>query len=341
MPPTLDDVARRAGVHKGTASRALNAATRSQVNGETAKRVLAAARALGYTPNAMARALRTARTQTVGILLPDLTNPLFPPIVRGVEDVLGRHGYTALLANTDNSPDKARTAFDALLARQVDGFIVATARREDPVVRDALAAGLRVVLVNRTTEKGHVSAVAGDDTAGISQVVDHLVGLGHRHIGHVAGPEATSTGMERRFAFEQAMRRHRLTLGPHAIVEAGGYSEIDGATAARHLFDADPQTTAVVAANDLIALGVLQVLTERGRACPLDVSVVGYNDMPFLDKLATPLTSVRIPHYELGAQSAQLLLDQLGPLPHQPRTILLPSQLIVRSSTAPPNGTRQ
>src|SRR2546426_1544172 len=136
--PTLADVAQRAGVHKATASRALNERTRGEVNSDTVRRVLAAARSLGYTPNALARGLRTARTSTVGVLLPDLTNPLFPPIVRGIEDVLSAHGYTALLANTDNDAAKERTAFTTLRSRQVDGFIVATARRDDPSLVEAV-----------------------------------------------------------------------------------------------------------------------------------------------------------------------------------------------------------
>src|SRR5690349_6127381 len=136
-PPTLKEVAERAGVHVTTASRALNPATSSLVNAATIRRVQAAARELRYQPNAIARGLKTARSMSVGVLLPDLTNPLFPPIVRGVEDVLAAAGYTTLIANTDNDLDRQARAFDSLRGRQVDGFIVATAHRDDPLFAQA------------------------------------------------------------------------------------------------------------------------------------------------------------------------------------------------------------
>jgi LacI family transcriptional regulator len=329
-------------VHKATASRALNDRTRGEVNHDTVRRVLAAARSLGYTPNALARGLRTARTSTVGVLLPDLTNPLFPPIVRGIEDVLSAHGYTALLANTDNDAVKERNAFTTLRSRQVDGFIVATARREDPSLVEAAEAGIPLVLVNRMTEGHELPAVAGDDAAGIGLAVRHLVELGHRRIAHLAGPQDTSTGVVRRSSFESALRGLGVPVAVRRVVLASAYSEAAGAEAMRTLLKQDRAVTAVVAANDLIALGALAVFAERGLQCPQDVSLVGYNDMPFLDKLCPPLTSVRIPHYEIGAEAARLLLEQLEGEPRQPRTVLLSPTLVVRQSTgAAPTRARE
>src|SRR5919106_2841626 len=182
---TLRDVARLAGVHPATASRALNEETRSLVNEETARRVLRAAEAVGYRPNPIARGLKTNRSYTIGVLIPDLTNPLFPPIVRGIEDTLGQAGYTALLANSDNDPDKERLHFETMKDRQVEAFIMATAERDHPLIEDAIAQDVPIVLVNRTVDSSRAFAVITDDRRGTALAVKHLVDLGHTRIAHI------------------------------------------------------------------------------------------------------------------------------------------------------------
>jgi LacI family transcriptional regulator len=337
LRPTLRDVATAAGVHPATASRALNDETQGLVRPATVQRVREVATALGYTPNPIARSLKTNRSETVGVLIPDITNPIFPPIVRGVEDVLAEHGYTALTANTDNDPARASLNFAAMQARQVDGFIVATARRDDPLLQEAAGRGVPMVLVNRQTEGLDVSAVTGDDTVGITRVVDYLVGLGHHRIGHVAGPSTTSTGVVRARAFQAAMQRHDLPAG--AVVVAEAFSEAAGRVAMLELLDGEPPT-AVVAGNDLLAIGCYDGLEEAGLVCPEDVSVVGFNDMPFIGRLSPPLTSVRVPQYELGVEAARLLLDRLSGRTVIPRSVLLPVTLVVRGSAGPPPRPR-
>jgi LacI family transcriptional regulator len=331
--PTLRDVATAAGVHPATASRALNEATRSLVRPATVERVREVAATLGYQVNPIARSLKTSRSETVGVLVPDLTNPLFPPIVRGIEDALSVSGYTVLTANTDNDPARSASNFAAMQARQVDGFIVATALLDDPLMRDAAERGVPMVLVNRLTEHLDVSAVAGDDATGITRTVDHLVGLGHRDIAHVSGPLNVSTGAVRLRAFRTAMQSHGLP--DDRVVVAQAYSEAAGRTALLDLLTRDVPT-AVVAGNDLLAIGCYDALDERGLSCPDDVSVVGFNDMPFISRLRPPLTSVRVPQYELGVEAARLLLDRLSGRTVTPRVVLLPVQLVVRGSTAPP-----
>jgi LacI family transcriptional regulator len=333
---TLSDVAQRAGVHQATASRALNPASRHLVNGATAERVLAAARELGYIPNAIARGLRTSRSGTVGVIIPDLMNPLFPPIVRGIEDVLAREGYTALLANTDNDEQRERTQFDALVTRRVDGFIVATARRTHPMLDEAARRGLKVVLVYRGTDRADFSAVTADDWHGVTLAVEHLIELGHRRIGHLAGPQGLSTGSIRARSFNETLRSHRLDAPPEHVVVCDAYTETAGAAATRELLDRGLGLTAIVAANDLLALGACDVLRERGVACPEQVSVTGFNDMPFADKFNPALTTVRVPHYDLGAEAGRLLLEQLTGPTHLTKRLSLPPTLVPRASTAPP-----
>jgi LacI family transcriptional regulator len=333
--PTMSDVARVAGVHKATASRALNPLTAGQVNPATARRVAAAARQLGYTPNATARSLRTSRTYTVGVLIPDLTNPLFPPVVRGIENVLFPRGYTALVANTDNDPDREAAHFEALLGRQADGFILATGRRHHPLLASAHERGVSAVLVNRGTDDALYPLVTGDDPAGMTAAVDHLVALGHRRLVHLAGPATLSTGLRRAQAFRHAVAAHHLP--GCRVVECAAYTADAGERAmAGVLADAGERPTAVVGGNDLIALGALRAVRAAGLSCPEDVSLTGFNDMPFLDELRPALTSVRVPTHELGVEAARLLLEQIEGAPAVAKTISLPLRLVVRDSTAPP-----
>jgi LacI family transcriptional regulator len=340
MPgPTLKDVAQRAGVHPGTASRALNPETRSRVNAATVRRVESAARTLGYVGNPIARSLRTARTLTVGMLIPDLTNPLFPPIVRGVEDVLAARDYTVLLANTDSSPERESQLYDALRSRRVDGFIFGTALTQHPLTTRAAREGIPVVLVNRLTDDMVAPAVMGDDASGVAQVVHHLADLGHTALAYIAGPQSTSSGVIRLRAFRQTVADRGLVADPSLVVVTQAWTEDEGADALRALLDRGTRFTAVIAGNDMLALGCYDALRERGIACPKRISVAGFNDMPFLDKLSPPLTSVHVPTYEIGAEAARLLLDQIAERPGPVRVVTLPTRLVPRGSTAAPEST--
>jgi LacI family transcriptional regulator len=336
----LSDVAERAGVHPATVSRALSERTRHMVNAATAERVLAAARELGYTPNPIARSLKTNRSFTVAVMLPDLTNPLFPPMVRGIEDALGEAGFTALIANTDNHPDRARAALETMRIRQADGCIAATATRDDGLLADA-AGELPTVLINRRLMSHAIPAVCADDRSGVRQAVEHLAALGHERIAHVAGPQWLSTGADRHEAFVQALRGVGLDPDPELIVFGEGFTEKQGARSLHSLLDAERGFTALVAGNDLMALGCYDALADRGLTCPEDVSIVGFNDMPFADKFSPPLTTVRIPHYEMGRRAAELLLERIesdGTAPGE--DIVLPVELVLRASTAPAPSRR-
>jgi LacI family transcriptional regulator len=336
--PTLRNVAEAAGVHPATASRALNPKTRTMVSADTVRRVLRAADALGYQPNPIARSLKTARTATVGLVLPDLTNPLFPPIVRGIEAVLEHAGYTALIVNTDGDAERERSLIESLRSRQVEGLIVATALLDHPLLRRLKEQDARVVLVNRRAEDPPLPSVTGDDATGVAMAVSHLAELGHTRIAHLSGPLTTSTGVTRARAFRHAVRDHGLDDDPDLVIECPQWTEAAGATAMRRLLERAAPFTAVVAGNDLIALGCYDVFAERGLSCPGDISVIGFNGMPFLDKLRPPLTTIGVPHHEMGAEAARMLLDVLENPERPPRSLLLPATLVVRDSTAPPCG---
>jgi LacI family transcriptional regulator len=335
----LKDVAEAAGVHVATASRALDERTATMVRPETVERVRRAAADLGYRVNRMARGLKMSRSFTIGMLIPDITNPFFPPIVRGAEDAAGERGFTLVLANTDNDEAKERRHLTGMLELQVDGLLLAMARRRDPLVEELRAGPTPVVLVNRTIDRGGVSAVIPDDQLGMMLAVEHLYQLGHRRIGHVAGPPDTSTGSRRASGFSAAIEFHALSNG--MVVRAKAFGESAGREAADRLFARKSPPTAVVAANDLIALGTIDAAEAAGLRCPRDVSVVGFNDMPFVARLRPALTTLRIPEYEIGRRAASLLLDRIEDDELRPETVLVAPELVVRESTAhPPAAVR-
>lgn len=337
---TLRDVATAAGVHPGTASRALNDGTRALVRPETAARVSAAAIELGYKPNLLARSFKTRRTNSAGIVIPDINNPLFPPMVRGVEDTLFENGYVALLANTESDPARQRRIFESMVDRRVDGLVLATALRDDPGLAMLEDRGCPIVLINRVVEGGRFSSVSVDDAAGERLAVEHLRSLGHQRIAHLAGPQAMSTGLSRYGGFVAAMRETGEPVDPRAVVFAESFSIGEGERCARALFGRHdlPRPTAVVAANDMLALGCYSVFGDLGIHCPGDVSIVGFNDMPFIDRLDPPLSTIRFPHYDVGAKAADLLLRRFLDHDAPVEAVRLPPQLVVRGSTAPPAG---
>jgi len=332
-PATLRDVASAAGVHPATASRALNLGTRLLVSEETAQRVTEAAERLGYRPNSVARSLRTRRSHTIGVLIPDLNNPLFPPIIRGIEDRLAEHGYVALIGNTDADPGKERRVFDQMRARHVDGFVLATATLNSPILSEAAEAELPMVLMNRIAQDYPFSSVSVDNEQGVRAAVAHLVSLGHTRIGHIAGPQDISTGAARLHGFREGMSSHGLVAREAEIVYASGYTVEEGLRCGRELLEGAGDLSAIVAANDMLAVGCYGALDELALRCPEDVSVIGFNDMRFVDRLRPPLSTVRFPHYQVGTEAARLLIERIEGGESPVKILFLAPELVVRGST--------
>ncbi len=329
---SLAEVARQLGVHPSTVSRALDPARRSLIGDELVGRVRAVANQMGYRPDPIAASLRTRRSRLIGALVPDIANPVFSPIIGGLEETLTSAGWSLIVAN---AADEARriALVDELAARRVDGMVLATAKRDDPVLRRCRSHRLPTVLVNRRDDRGLTSSVVSDDRLGMHLAVDHLVALGHRRIAHIAGPAFLSTGHLRREGFVAAMAAHGLRAGERAIVEASALTRDAGLIAAREILRSE-RPTAIVAANDLLALGVLLALDEAGLSCPADVSVTGHNDMPLVDQVTPPLTTIRISHQEMGRESGRILLGQIAHAQKRIERVLEP-QLVVRRSTRP------
>lgn len=330
MAVTLKDVAAEANVHPGTASRALHPATRHIVRPGTARRVLRAAESLGYVCNHTAASLRTRSTRTVGVLLPNLADPLAGAFARGLEDQLAAAGYVALTGSTDRDATRERAALTMLRGRHVDGLILAGYPARSPLVSLASRAGLPVVIASAVPENASLPAVSADFAGGLRAVVDHLGALGHRAIACVTGPGEG----ERYRDFAAATAACGLQPGPPGVA-ARAHSAAEGELCGRRLLTERASCTAVIATSDLLAAGCCQAVAEAGLGCPRDVSVTGCGDLPLAGSMTPPLTTLRLPQYHLGTQAAELLLERIADPGSPPMARLLPAELIVRGSTAP------
>lgn len=333
-PVTLRDIARRAGVHLSTVSRVLSPADRKMVSDDVADRVKKIAVEMGYQANPFGYGLRTNKSNSIGVVIPDLTNPVFPPIIRGMEHALRESGYTAILADSNESVDKERTIVQHMQARQIEGLVLASAHRADKIVEEALSQRLPVVLINRSTDDKRVLSVTSDDYRGAQLAVDHLIDLGHRKIAHLAGPKYLSTGNNRRKGFLEALKRRNFEANKKLVVICEAFGVEDGEKGFKKLMAQGEKFTAIFAANDAIALGCYKAMKELGLSCPEDVSIIGYNDMPLISLMHPPLSTVRIDLYNMGICAARTLLSIISNTTEPPVPIILEPQLKVRGSTA-------
>ncbi len=287
-------------------------------------------------PDPAARSLRTRRSGLVGVVIPDLTNPVLAPIVQGVEEKLRSAGLGCLLADTDNDPAREEAVIAELRARRCEGLVIATARRRSTAVEKLAESGPAAVLVTRGLDTQALPLVAPDDAHGVAAAVRHLVALGHRHLAHLTGPTDLSTTVRRARAVVESAAAFSRPAVDVLVRHGAGFTIEDGRRLAQTLLSEHPEVTAVVAGNDMIALGCLDAMRDAGLRCPKDVSLVGHNDMPYVDRLEPALTTVAIPQRALGIRAAEVLLGCLAGEPAVAEPCMLPTQLVVRESTAPP-----
>ncbi|PRY08950.1 LacI family DNA-binding transcriptional regulator [Kineococcus rhizosphaerae] len=328
---TLAEVARRAGVNKSTVSRALVSGGSSQVSGATAERIRVIATELGYLPDPAAASLRTGRSMVIGVLVPRVTDFVLASIYEGVANQARTHGYTTLVANSEDDPAVRLQQLDGMLSRRVDGVVIGDARLDgDEVVATLRRRSTPYVLVNRRLH-GH-PGVTTDDIRGGELAAEHLLQMGHRRVGILAGPGYASTGVERAHGFTRTYHRAGHDVPPAMIVESQNDAD-GGHTAARTLLLRDPEITAIFGTNDFAAIGAMGAAREAGRHPGVDLAVVGYNDIPLARYLPLPMTSVHSPIREMGQQGADLLIQQLAGGESELATLLSPS-LEVRASSA-------
>jgi len=329
--PTLKDIARDVGVHVSTISRALNPNNTHAVSPDLMDEIRRVSARRGYKPNAAAYLLRTNRSRTIGVVVPDITDPVFPPIIRGIEDALARHGYVAILINTDGDPRRQAQAVETLKPRGIDGLILASVLRHD-LDTARLISGIPAVTVSRRSDNVGFSSVVHDEHDGFCRVLTHLASLGHRAIATIAGPQTISTGHNRYSSYVRFIKEFDLLERPIAAF-ARAFNEMEGERCAEELLLARQPFTAVACANDRLAIGAVTAFRRHGVECPRDVSITGFNDMPLADRLSPALTTVRVQHYKAGTEAADLIVDTIENGTDKPRHIVLPVELIVRAST--------
>lgn len=329
-PPTIVDVATRAGVSKSLVSLVMRGSPR--VSDASRKAVLRAAGELGYHPNAAARSLVQQRSGILGCVLSDLHNTYFADLADGIEEMASARGYRVMLSSGYLDAARESSAVDALLELRVDGLLLLGSMLPADEV-DRFAERIPTVMVGRSATATGYDSVCDDDDAGAQLVVDHLVGLGHRRIAHLhagAGPGAPA----RRVGYEAAMERHGLASHVHSVTAA--FTEAGGRRAMREVLGADAPPTAVFAANDLAAVGALGVIDEAGLDVPGDISVAGYDDSDVSKIRRISLTTVAQPTSQIGATAARLLLERVGEDRMQARHVIFPPTLVVRTTTGPP-----
>ena len=316
---TIEDVARAAGVSRQTVSRAIN--DRGEISPQTRSRVLQVAEEMSYRPSSIARGLATRRTRTLGLVIPDIANPFFADVARGVEHVAYAEGYNVFLCNTEEDPQREFAVLQSLEEKRVDGVVLCSSRLDDGELRTVVARHPAVVLVNRRLEPADegndgAGAVMLDDVAGGRMVTQHLLDSGHRAVGFLAGPPTSHSGRRRAEGYRIALTKVGLPCNPAWVSHCP--SDVEGGhRAARDLLAAHPELSALFCYNDLVAVGALQACGDLGRRVPDDLAIVGFDDILLAALVTPPLTTCRVPRCELGVQAMRLLLDQIdGPPDH-------------------------
>lgn len=325
---TIYEIAEAAGVHPSTASRALSPGTNDRISAETADRIKRIASELGYEPHPWARSLRTHRTLTIGVILPRLTDGVLARIGEAAEDRARDRGYIAVTLSTRDKQENQEALVNVLLDRRVDGLILATAARKDPLVDQLAERQVPFVLLNRRS--GLHPSVAADDELGGYLATRHLLGLGHTRIGMIAGPQQFSTGALRLKGYRRAFKEAGVSPERSWIVPSS-FSIGGGLEAAASLLGSASRPTAIFCINDSTAIGVMVAARDLGMTVPDDVALVGYNDTEVAPMLQPPLSSVAIPLEEMGREAVDCLVRQIDG--GKPESITLPPRLKIRGSS--------
>lgn len=328
----IQDVAKRAGVSISTVSRVLNGS--AHVNEDVITRVRIAAQELQYQPSRAARALRANHTTIIGLLITDIQNPFFTALVRGVEDVAQRNGYSLILCNSDEDPHKERQYIEVLCAERVAGAIIIPTREQQRALKLFHEHHIPLVSVDRRVKDTETDAVLVDNVRGAREATAHLLANGFRRIGIISGPITTTTGRERLEGYRQALRE----AGQYdpSLERIGSFKEESGQQLAYELLDLEQPVDALFVANNLMTLGALAALNERKLRIPDDIAVVGFDEMPWASLSAISLTTVTQPVYEIGSTAALRLFQRLqNPSAFTRQEIVLAPTLQIRNSSRP------
>jgi LacI family transcriptional regulator len=335
--PTIKDVARRAGVSTMTVSRVIN--NSDYISQETRERVEQAIAELDYLPNALARSLRFKQTKTIALVLTDIANPFFIGVLRGVEDAAVSHGFSVLFCNTDESEQVERDYLSILMQKQVDGVLLVPASAHSEAAAQLRVRGVPIVAIDRRM-RTPVDTVRGDSERAAHALTRHLIELGHRRIAAITGPTDVSTANDRLVGYGRALAEVGIPINPDLICVDDFMTE-GGYRSTQRLLRAPVRPTAIFAGNNFIAFGAFRALREAGLSVPDDLSLVTFDDIPSSWLMSPFLTTANQPAYEIGQRATELLIARLnGEADAAPREIVLPAELIIRRSSAPPHGGR-
>lgn len=333
---TLKDVAEHAGVDVSTVSRALSVDRTHLVNATTRVRVLQVAEELGYRGNLQASALRRGRTQTIGVVVADLSNPFIGPVLRGISQGLDGRRLLPIMTESRDSSDTLGRVCDLLLAQRVDGVICTAGRTGDKATLTRLAKETPTVLAVRRWAKSRITGVTHDDEQGGRLAAEHLFALGHTRVAQLVGPRDIGSFEDRTRGFADEIARlggecHDVELDVHLPTFEAGRALMSS------LFDTVGANlpTAIFAQNDSMAIGAMHFASERGIRCPDDLSIIGYNDAPLTAHLTPALTTVKLPGYEVGRLAAELVVSLIEEPEQPPSSVMLAPELVVRDSTKP------
>ncbi|WP_255553090.1 LacI family DNA-binding transcriptional regulator [Ktedonobacter sp. SOSP1-85] len=329
---TIYDVAKRAGVSAATVSKVLNGTGR--ISPETSQRIRAAIEELQYRPSLIASALKKHQTFSVGLLVPDITNPFYAALARAVEDQALAHNYAVLICSTDNIAEREEKQLELFLRQRLDGLIVATSEAMGQEFFNTLhQSQVRVVFIDRVIPNVPYPVIATDHYLGSYLATEHLIELGHREIAIFLEPLTLRSSLERLRGFAKALEAHQIKFDDHLVFSEGFGVEAGYELAQRMLTQKGPQElpTAIFAATDQLAIGALQYFHEKGISVPDQISLIGYDDIQMAKMVSPPLTTVAQPITELGHQAFEVLL---GTQALSATTTLLPPRVVVRSSTA-------
>ncbi len=331
---TIHDVARAAGVSPATVSRVFNG---GRVTPERAQSVQQAAAELGFAPNRLARSLRKQRSSVIALIIPDIENPFFTSLARGVEDAAQRTSLSVVLCNSDEDTDKERRYLEVALGEQMAGVIVAAASQDDTDLGPLIARGVPVVAVDRRPHDAEVDAVRADDQHGGEVATRHLLQAGYRRIACITGPEGASTSEERLAGYRAALQAARGggIAADDAYVRHADFRVEGGRAAMRELLALPEPPDAVFVTNNLMTIGAIDALGEAGRTPP-GVGVLSFGDVPWASLVRPSLTAVELPSYELGRAAADLLLQRMEGSAAPLQTVVLRTRLQIRESTAGP-----
>lgn len=331
--PTIVEVARHAKVSIATVSNVIRGT--KPVSLALQERVRVAIRELDYLPNEIARSLKVKQTRMLGAVLPDITNPFFPEIIRGAEDAAFERGYFLVSANTNEQGGRERRVLSALRSYRVDGILLAPAHGTDfSHIRNTISSGIFVVFLDRAPSNVRTDAVLLDNVRGARDCVRHLIELGHSRIAIITGPQDLQTGQERLRGFRQALREARIPVGENMVRE-GDFRDESGYRLGKELLRLKKRPSAIFVSNGVMAVGVLKSFEELGIQCPGDIALATFDDLT-MDRAFRPhLTSVVQPSYKMGACATSILIDRIeGKLKKPPVVVRIPPTLIIRESTA-------